>query len=110
MKLFYSIKLIMEQFVLFAFEESLIKFKYHRVFIGFLDDHGVVSIVQTSCSGCLGSVAGSGRLSASHNTATTACHNFDQMILCFAVLYTIHDNSRIGKSAGYTDLNLHALV
>lgn len=74
MKLFYSIKLIMEQFVLSAFEKSLIKFQYHRVFIGFLDDHGVVSIVQTSCSGCLGSVAGSGgRLSASHNTATTAC-------------------------------------
>lgn len=31
------IEFVMEQFVLFALEKSLIKFEYHRVLVGFLD-------------------------------------------------------------------------
>lgn len=37
----------MEQFVLFTLEKSLVKFEYHRVLVRFLDDRGVVCIVQT---------------------------------------------------------------
>ena len=32
------------------------------------------------------------------------------MILCLTVLYTVHNDSCIGKSAGYADLNLHSLI
>ena len=54
----------MKQMMLLALEESLIKLQNQWVLIGFLDDHGIVCIVQTSCSGCLGSVTGSGRLTS----------------------------------------------
>ena len=96
--------------MLLAFEKSLVKFEYHRVLIGFLNNRCIIRIVQTFGSGSFCSVTGSGRLATTHDTATTTCHNFDQMILCFAVLYTIHNDSCIGKSAGYTDLNFHSFV
>ena len=80
------IKIVVEEFVLLAFQKSFIKFHYQWILVGFLDDHGVVCVVKTFCSGCFGSVAGSGWLSATHDTATSACHYFDQMIFCLAVL------------------------
>ena len=72
----------MKQFMLLAFEKSLVKFEYHRVLIGFLNNRCIIRIVQTSGSGSFCSVTGSCRLATTHDTATTTCHNFDQMILC----------------------------
>ena len=43
-------------------------------------------------------------------TTTAACHYFNEMIVCFAVLYTFHNGSCIGKTTGHTYIDIHSLV
>ena len=105
-----SIEIIMEQFVFFAFKQSLVEFQNHRVLVGFLDQHCIVGAIQTSCSCSFGSVTGPYRLATAHNTATAACHYFNEMIVCFAVLYTFHNGSCICKTTGHTYIDIHSLV
>ena len=75
-------------------QEFLIQFLDYRVFMALSQGHGCIFAVQ-----CLGTfctkvsevayICRLMRLTAAVYTAARTCHHFDEVVVCFAVLYAV---------------------
>ena len=96
--------MIMKQFMFFSFQEAFIEGHYHRVLITFFNHRYIICTINAFLAGCFSTVTCQTRLTATHDTASAACHDLYQMVILLTALYLFHDFSCIGKTADYTDI------
>ena len=99
----------MQQTMFFSGKEMIVQLTDCRVFLGETDYGACVCVVLTFHTAPSGSWACAGWLTATHDTSTSARHNFNEIIACFAGSDMVRLPSCICKAMYNCDLHFSAI-
>ena len=93
-----------------AFQQTVVQRLHQRVFVGLLDLGVDVRIVETLGSRFAANSVSAYRLSAAHDAALAACHDFDEVVVAFAGFYLLDQLLGVGQSADNGSLVFLVLI
>ena len=96
--------------MLLALQKSLIKCRYHWIFIRLFNNGYLICVINTCGTRCLCAVSCQSRLTTAHDTTSATGHDFYQMVFLLSSLYLFHDFACIRQSAGHADLYFQSLI